>query len=291
MTCVAISTTQPRAVTPTSEVAVIDTSENASGHWWKLVTLAGQSNYYTRNQSTIVPANATLPCLSGAQPDPPQPGRTDPIVNGACVVCNATHPCLFDILNDPSEQVNVAADHPDRVQHLSALVDFYQVGYAFLVQTLSKPAAVVLMKNNLHPGHRCAGLLHWDRVADHRRAGGPVRQNPRSQSALEGLFGTVLPAKDQRFACPCRCDPRVRKTPPSATTTIGSWAGERNRPRCCRRPTTRGPATTTTTENLSRKLPVKTGTQAVRLSHSSTARSARSKIWKIGKSENPLALL
>jgi len=46
-------------------------------------------------------------CLQARQPDPHQPGRTDPIVNGMaqlkssdnnCPVCNATMPCLYDIL-------------------------------------------------------------------------------------------------------------------------------------------------------------------------------------------------
>jgi hypothetical protein len=38
-------------------------------------------------------------------------------------VCNATLPCLFEILSDPSESTNVAADHPETVERLVAAVD------------------------------------------------------------------------------------------------------------------------------------------------------------------------
>lgn len=82
---------------------------------WKLVTLAGQSNYYDETGGQV---NGTgLPCLLSRQPDPPQPGRTDPIVNGpasherhACPVCNETLPCLFELVSDPQERHNRAAE-------------------------------------------------------------------------------------------------------------------------------------------------------------------------------------
>ena len=63
-------------------------------------------------------------CLAGRQPDPPQPGRTDPVVTGDdCPVCNATAPCLFDVLGDPEEKHNVAAQHPDVVRRLAGALD------------------------------------------------------------------------------------------------------------------------------------------------------------------------
>ena len=89
-----LNTTQPRALTPTSEVGLIEASAE---HFWKIITLAGQSNYYYANQ-TAVPADKDE-CLAGAQHDPPEPGRTDALVTG-CPVCNQTNPCLFDVFHN-----------------------------------------------------------------------------------------------------------------------------------------------------------------------------------------------
>ena len=118
--------TQPRPVTPVTEVSVVDAASPAN--WWKLVTLAGQSVRYAANASQTP---ATSPCLDGRQPDPPQPGRTDPVVTSPdCPVCNATDPCLFDILNDPEETDDVAADHPAVVARLAAALDAASLYYA-----------------------------------------------------------------------------------------------------------------------------------------------------------------
>lgn len=108
--------TQPRPMTPTTETSLVYTTEN---EWWKLVTLAGQSNYYSMNGSQF-PGNDT--CLTGGQPDPPQPGRTDPIVNGICVVCNSSFPCLYDIKKDPAERNNIAMMNPDIVKMLTPVL-------------------------------------------------------------------------------------------------------------------------------------------------------------------------
>jgi len=117
-----------------TETAVIEVGSD--GKWWKLITLAGQSIVYT------TPGNQTAcndPCLAARQPDPPEPGRTDPIVNGpgkggkGCPVCNATKPCLYSLLEDPSETYNVADAHPDVVERLVvplvASVTPYVTGY------------------------------------------------------------------------------------------------------------------------------------------------------------------
>ena len=115
--------TQPRMLTPTTEVSLIDVSN--SSRWWKLVTLAGQSVYYDEDQKET---KGTDPCLEGRQPDPPQPGRTDALVSG-CPVCNLTKPCLYDILQDPSERNNVAAEYPDVVSRLQPSVLKFQESY------------------------------------------------------------------------------------------------------------------------------------------------------------------
>ncbi len=113
--------TQPRAVTPTTEVSVIDAS--SSTRWWKLIILAGQSNYYTINNTHI---SGTDLCLEARQPDPPMPGRTDSLVNG-CPVCNESSPCLYDVKADPTETKNVAVSNPDVVARLSEALSSYKV--------------------------------------------------------------------------------------------------------------------------------------------------------------------
>merc|ERR1712032_612427 len=86
-----------------------------SGKWWKLITLAGNSHYYDAKTARLIAVNDT--CLSGAQHAPAEPGRTDSLVNcvrgPCCPVCNTTMPCVFDLLSDPYETTNVAAQHPE----------------------------------------------------------------------------------------------------------------------------------------------------------------------------------
>jgi hypothetical protein len=43
--------TQPRPLTPVTEVSIVDTSDHT--RWWKLITLAGQSGYYTTNSTQV----------------------------------------------------------------------------------------------------------------------------------------------------------------------------------------------------------------------------------------------
>ena len=141
--------TQPRYHTPTTEASIIqaagvdESSANSSpagtttarapsaaapaATMWKLVTLAGQSNYYAKNHTNIP---GTDPCLAGRQPDPPQPpGRTDPLVNGGCAVCNATMPCLYDLIADPTERNNLASLHAGVVQKMAPVLEKYNEHY------------------------------------------------------------------------------------------------------------------------------------------------------------------
>jgi hypothetical protein len=85
--------------------------------------LAGQSNYYTINNTHI---SGTDLCLEARQPDPPMPGRTDSLVNG-CPVCNESSPCLYDVKADPTETKNVALSNPDVVARLSEVLSSYKV--------------------------------------------------------------------------------------------------------------------------------------------------------------------
>jgi hypothetical protein len=112
--------TQPRSTTPTTEASVVEASSPTT--WWKLITLAGQSNYYDENNTRTDGAD---PCLAARQPDPPMPGRTDSLVAG-CPVCNATQPCLYELLADPQERSNVASAHPDVVARLAAVLATYK---------------------------------------------------------------------------------------------------------------------------------------------------------------------
>ena len=132
---VGANSTQPRALTVVTEASAIEIEApggggaTGNGALWKLVTLAGESNYYTPSGEQRDATN--LPCLAGRQPDPPQPGRTDPLVNGpaghegkGCPVCNSSHPCLFELTSDPNEQHNLAAE-PDvasRVERLARAI-------------------------------------------------------------------------------------------------------------------------------------------------------------------------
>lgn len=119
------SAPQPRSITPITEVSLV---EVAGVRWWKLVTLAGKSIFRFRNQTVAPDKDDGLECLSGHQPDPYEPGRTDEIVSG-CPVCNASSPCLFDLLQDPSERTNLAASHPHVVKRLAAEVAKHQKPY------------------------------------------------------------------------------------------------------------------------------------------------------------------
>lgn len=120
---VGTNATQPRAITPTSETGAILTLSDTE--WYKLITLAGKSNYYYPNQTKYNPPQE---CLASAQKDPSEPGRTDAIVNG-CPVCNETLPCLYALLDDLYETTNVANAHPDVVTELAAAIKRFEKYY------------------------------------------------------------------------------------------------------------------------------------------------------------------
>lgn len=59
-----VNTTQPRLLTPTTEVGIIEATPE---RFWKLIVLAGQSVYYTQNNTQTA---GTDPCLAASQPPP-----------------------------------------------------------------------------------------------------------------------------------------------------------------------------------------------------------------------------
>jgi len=90
------NSTPPRRLTPTTEVSIVDVGTGeATEAWWKLVTLAGQSNYYDKYAKQT---SGTDPCLTGCQKDPAQPGRTDPIVNGGLYLFTVLSYAVIHIL-------------------------------------------------------------------------------------------------------------------------------------------------------------------------------------------------
>ena len=145
---------QPRPLTVITEVSAIEV-EAGGGAYWKLVQLAGQSNRYTPEGDQL---NGSLPCLEKWQPDPPQPGRTDALVNGPahdekenrCAVHNATRPGLYELLADPTETTNVADAHPDIVARLAAAIAKANAG-AYVTGSLDN--ATLARYTKLAPGH------------------------------------------------------------------------------------------------------------------------------------------
>ena len=130
--------TQPRAITPITEASIIHVVRSpVSGvvHFYKLITKAGNSVYYDAATSAQIAANDT--CLAKSQGDPAEPGRTDPILNcikgPCCAVCNATMPCVYDLLADPREASNVAVAHPEVIALLAPILaasnDHYVSGH------------------------------------------------------------------------------------------------------------------------------------------------------------------
>ena len=90
---------------------------------YKLITNAGASGWYppalgfndTHDPQNVDPLE--WPCV----------GPTTQFIwpTGACAVCSEDHPCLFDILKDEGERLNIAAKNPDIVKRLSAQMKTY----------------------------------------------------------------------------------------------------------------------------------------------------------------------
>ncbi len=60
------------------------------------------------NETRIQPKNGEWPCV----------GPKNPFIFGKCAICSAEKPCLFDLVADESERVNLATREPAIVRQL-----------------------------------------------------------------------------------------------------------------------------------------------------------------------------
>ena len=67
-----------------------------------------------------------------------------------CAVCNLTMPCLYDVRADPTEEHNVAGDHPEVVSRLAAAIAKANAG-AYVSGTLDN--ATLARYTKLPAGH------------------------------------------------------------------------------------------------------------------------------------------
>ena len=92
---------------------------------WKLITSAALGGAYWFGgggkgpNNTVIPANATeWPCVP---PLRKLQGAASALgtAGGSCQVCSPQKPCLFDLVTDESERVNLAEQYPNMVLQLS----------------------------------------------------------------------------------------------------------------------------------------------------------------------------
>eukprot|EP00041_Stephanoeca_diplocostata_P013943 m.249525 g.249525 ORF g.249525 m.249525 type:complete len:537 (+) comp19525_c0_seq2:91-1701(+) len=103
---------------PTTENGIIYAEQ------WKYLSGAPATNWYTKNDTHIADNRTAWPCQSD--------GRMHTVAAPAasCYVCTKAQPCLFDVVNDPAERVNLAATHKDIVTMLAAKLEGFSVPQA-----------------------------------------------------------------------------------------------------------------------------------------------------------------
>ena len=124
------ATTSPREYLPATEYALIWKGR------WKLLTNAGPSGWYPPALGAIDAYNISAhDSFAGwkyptkASPKEwPCVGPHHPMIfpNGACAVCTNSTPCLFDILADEGEHINLASKEPAIVAQLVKQLAMYK---------------------------------------------------------------------------------------------------------------------------------------------------------------------
>lgn len=126
------SSQSPREFLPTTEHSLIwqqpqkravkereGTSRAATPILWKLITAAGRNGWYPPNlgynsSGKLEADEKRWPCV-GTSPSP--------YFGGKCTVCSSSKPCLFNLLEDEGERVNLASQQPAIVAKLSTLLN------------------------------------------------------------------------------------------------------------------------------------------------------------------------
>ena len=104
-------------------------SDVNGGHMWKLIVNETQGwRFHPNGTEYPDPYN---PCLS------PDLGRAYNCIDAygsfgrlACYACSPQHPCLYDVLQDPSETNNVAVSNPEVVAQMANMLAQFQRPYA-----------------------------------------------------------------------------------------------------------------------------------------------------------------
>lgn len=136
-----------RAYLPTTERSLLWDDDN--GHMYKLITSEFLANRFTKNGSQYM--DTDLPCLSNATSLAGVHARAADglAVPKSCVVCSPAEPCLFDVLNDPSETKNLAKVLPAILSTMVTKLATFQ----FYVPALS-PANLACYTCGDHPPSR-----------------------------------------------------------------------------------------------------------------------------------------
>lgn len=90
--------TAARQWLPTTEHAILH--DDGAGHMFKLINLEKKANRFFKNGSQYM--DMAHPCVNSSIPVSSNGGKS-------CPVCSPEHPCLFDVIADPREETNLAA--------------------------------------------------------------------------------------------------------------------------------------------------------------------------------------